>query len=177
MAALYTSKTLITSDEDLRNYIKKLPNSLELIDNGMSIYPYNKLKLFPPQKVKPKMAIILNTLKTKELENKTGHWVILLKFGKVVLFIDSLAQKLENSSLYIEIQKFCDRIKCKLLTCGLKTQTKNANTCGFAVLFFLNFFANNSLTKTVHLIKTLSSHSLSARENFILYKTYKLFKP
>ena len=143
----------------------------------MSIYPYTELKFFPPKKIKPKMAIILNTLKTKELENQTGHWTLLLKFGKIVLFIDSLAQKLENSDLYIEIQNFCKRNKCKLITSGLKTQTKNANTCGFAVIFFLNFFANNSLAKTVHLIKTLSSHSLSVRENYILSKTSKLFKP
>ena len=177
MAALFSTKALITSDQDLKEYIKTLPKSFALIDNGMSIFPYTKLNLLPPEKIKPKMAIILNTLKTNELKNQIGHWTILLKFKKIVIFVDSLAQKLENSDLYIEIQNFCSQNKCKLFTCSLKTQTKSANTCGFAVIFFLNFFANNSLTKTVHLLKTLSSHSLPARENYILSKTYKLFKP
>lgn len=170
----FTSKKLITSDEDLKTYIKKHPKNYKYIEDGMSIFPYCKLKFFPSQKIKTKMAIILNTLNEEELKTQTGHWTILLKFGKTIIFIDPLTQTIKNTYFYQEIKNFCKQNKCNLYVGNIKTQSKNSNCCGFFVIFFLNYFANNSLSKFMQMLKVLSSHSLSVRENFVLSKVYKL---
>lgn len=176
MATPYTSKKLVTSDEDLKTYIKKHPRNYELIDNGMSIFPYSQLKSFPSQKIKTKMAIIINTLDENELTKQTGHWTILLKFRNTMIFIDPLTQNIKNTNLHEEIENFAKRNKCMLFTNNIKTQSKDSNCCGFFVIFFLNYFAKNSKAKFVHMLKILSSHSLALRENYILSKAYKLCK-
>ena len=83
----FTSKQLITSNNDLINYLKKIPKAFRLINKGKFIINFDKLHYISPKDISgKKMAIIVNSLHSENINNNdsndnvnsVGHWILLL---------------------------------------------------------------------------------------------------
>ena len=112
----FTSKQLITSNNDLIKYLKKTPKAYQLINKGKFIINYDKLQHISPERFSgKKMAIILNSLHSNNVENvdnvgcagSVGHWILLL-FNirkKECLLIENLAYVYKNC-MNIKLHQF-----------------------------------------------------------------------
>ena len=181
----FTSKLLITSNNDLINYIKKIPKAFRLINKGKFIINFDKLHHILPSTVPgKKMAVILNSLHSDNNNNvgnnnNIGHWILLL-FNlkkKECLLIENLAYIYKNRlDIKQVIDTYCASHNFLLKDFNLKTQNFNAKSCGFQIVFYLSFYAFNNLSKFELLKRRLKPYSLIEREKYILRRAYKLCK-
>ena len=183
----FTSKQLITSNNDLIHYLKKIPKAFQLINKGKFIINFDKLHQISPVSIpRKKMAIILNSLHSDNIGNdgndgndNIGHWILLL-FNlkkKECLLVANLAYIYENRlDIKQVIDTYCTSHKFLLKHFNLKTQNVLAKGCGFQIIFYLSFYAFNNLSKFELLKKRLKTYSLIEREKYILRRAYKLCK-
>ena len=171
----FTNKKLITSNTDLQNYLKKISKCYKLTNNGYNIISYESLDKFPQYRIKHKMIIIINSLNHNDLEKTTGHWTVLIKEGSNILFLDPMHSSYnKNLPLLSSITNFCKKNNLKLFIFNLRVQTTHSSSCGFIVLYFTYFFANNSLLAFHKLKNMLLNYSIFNREKIILTKIYKI---
>ena len=174
--SLFSSKHLITSDKDLTYYLKKHKNISKLTHNATFIIPYDHLKNISITHIaKKKVGIIINT-QHSESNNPSGHWALLvINRLKQCLFIDSLASTFQNNkNIQNELISFCKKHKLKLLIWDVKTQNTYSQSCGFQILFYLDFFSKHNIAKFVNLKRLLKQYSLLQAEHYILKKAYAL---
>ena len=173
----FNKKLYITSDTDLFDYIKSMSQThSELINNGKNIISYESLatiRIEKGKKKKKKTAIILNS--NQQNDNNIGHWCIILIDSSCCLFIDSLNHIFQHNPLICKnIKNFCLNNQLKLINWNLQTQQKQTNICGFQVIFYLNYFKNNSIDCFTKLRKLLATFSIKNRELFILKSINKI---
>jgi len=184
----FTSKQLITSNNDLINYLKKIPKAFRLINKGKFIINFDKLHYISPKDISgKKMAIIVNSLHSENINNNdsndnvnsVGHWILLL-FNlqkKECLLIENLDYLYKNRmDIKQSIDMYCTSHNFLLKDFGLKSQNFSAKSCGFQIIYYLWFFAYNGLTKFELLKRRLKDYSLIEREKYILRRSYKLCK-
>ena len=184
----FTSKQLITSNNDLIKYLKKTPKAYQLINKGKFIINYDKLQHISPERFSgKKMAIILNSLHSNNVENvdnvgcagSVGHWILLL-FNirkKECLLIENLAYVYKNCmNIKQAIDTFCTSHNFSLIDYNLKSQGNKAKSCGFQVIFYLTFFDYNDIPKLKLLKQRLKTYSLVEREKYILRRAHDLCK-
>ena len=168
--ALFSSKLLITSDNDLKYYLKKHKKTYRLIQNGDLILSLDQLSSV--SKPKGKTGVIINTLHG----NNTGHWVLLaIDQRKRCLFVDSLASTFHtNKDLQNEVISFCDKHNLNLIVWNVQSQSEESQSCGFQIMFFLHFFSKYGLAKLLNLRKLLKHFSVKQAEQYILQRAYIL---
>lgn len=174
---LFSSKALITSDEDLKFYLRRMPNNCNtLVNKGQYILHFDRLNTIPMQDIKnKKIAIILNTNHSKESPNTTGHWVtILINKERKCLFIDSLKKGSLNSKIIESVKIFCNIHNLHFTNWKIRTQRQQSQACGFIILFFINCFAKYNMFGFTNLKKLFTHYSINERERYILKKAYKL---
>lgn len=175
--ALFSSALLVTSDDDLKYYLKPLKKHYKLINSGEFIMNYNLVLEIPLKEMhsKKKKGIILNTLSSDSNIEK-GHWVLLLIDPyKNCLLIDSLASTYRNNDNFRKVVNlFCYKHGLKLLLWNVKTQNSNSQSCGFQIIFFLDFFLRKNILGFKHLEFFFKKYTLFYIEKYILSKVYKL---
>ncbi len=174
--ALFSSKILITSDTDLRHYLKKHKKAFRLTQNGNLILAIDQLSSIPkPTLLNRKTGIIINTLRSDD-DIAFGHWVLLLiSKNRKCLFIDSLASTFHSDKhLQSMIIAFCAKHTLKLFIWRVKSQTEKSQSCGFQILFFLHFFSKYNIEKFCKLKQLLKSFSVKQAELYILQRAYTL---
>ena len=176
MMALFSSKLLITSDADLRYYLKKNKKPYNLTQNGGLIFALDQLHSVSKEALlNKKTGIIVNTLQGNA-EASFGHWVLLLiNKAKQCLFVDSLATTFQtNRNLKNTVIAFCTKHNLELFIWRVKSQTERSQSCGFQIIFFLDFFSKYNMAMFCKLRRLLKSFSLKQAELYILRKAYAL---
>ena len=172
----FSSRLFITSDNDLKNYLKPLKKAYSLVGNGDFIMNYDMILSVSRSQIKnKKVANILNTLSSKSHETE-GHWVLLtVDRNNVCILVDSLSSVLcTNKEFRNTISTFCQIHKLQRMVWNVKTQSSTSQSCGFQVLYFTHFFSNNNTKNLLNLQTFFKSHTLHENEKFILKKAYAL---
>lgn len=174
--ALFSSKLLITSDADLRYYLRKNKRAYSLTQDGRLIFALDQLNsLSKGTLLNKKTGIIVNTLQGNA-EASFGHWVLLLVTkSRQCLFVDSLATSFQtDKNLKNTVITFCSKHNLRLFIWRVKSQTERSQSCGFQIIFFLDFFSKYNMAMFCKLRKLLKSFSLKQVELYILRKAYAL---
>ena len=177
--SLFSAKQLITSDTDLKAYLRKMPNKcIKLVGDGKYILHYNDItSLSSTEILNKKVAIILNTKHSSNTSDTPGHWLVLLiSKQKKCLFIDSLNKggSFKDDDIVKTVKMFCMRHNLHFIDWKTRTQGRLSQACGFTILYYIDLFAKHGLPAFEKLKKMFLNYSIRKREYFILQKAFRL---
>ena len=164
----------VTTDDELRNVLKKCNYCSKITNNGENIVSYKELNTIKINKSK-KCCIVINTAKNNT-NGKLGHWITLYYYCGQALVYDPLntLHKL-HPLVCFEIKSYCNKNNIKLKYLSIRTQTPNSLACGFHNVWFIHNSHKINTKGIMKLEKMLTNFSIKNREKFIISDVLKSF--
>ena len=173
----FSEKEWITSDYQLRNYLKRCSQCFLSTRKGQLVMPYDQL-LHMNLKRK-KYSLVLNTVQSLLKKKPIGHWINfhIDNITKKALLHDPLNELEKSHPKVIEIvRNYCRINNLKLIILKLQTQMAKNLTCGLQCLWFTHKCHKLSIHGLLELKQVLKHQSVYIREQFIVKQTMQIYR-
>ena len=172
----YSNKAFITSENQLRLYLKHCKKCANLTNNGNFIFSHETFSNFKINAHKNNMCFIINNLDPNSNAETTGHWIVMMVHtsSKMVLLFDPRNHNF--TSIDSNFKKSLDKfIKINDIRhfkqFDLRTQQKYSRSCGIHCIYMIHFSHNNCKRSFIGLRRIFQHYSVGQREKFIVHNT------
>ena len=169
-------KEWITTDRQLRRYLKRCHQCFIATSHGKYVMPYNLLSMSHLKR--KQYSFILNTINSTSQLQEVGHWFNfhINNITKQAILHDSL-DEIEKShrEVFEHISQYCKKMNLNLHIYKLRTQSPNNLTCGIQSLWFNHKCHMLNIHGLLKLKQAFKNHSVYSREKFIVTDAVEMF--